>query len=329
MDKQTRIGIVGYGNLGRGVEAALMQNADMELVGVFTRRDPASVELIGKSAGKHSAQAYRMDELEGMKGQIDVLIICGGSATDLPQMTPQLAQDFTVVDSFDTHAKIPEHFAAVDAAARANGKLAVISVGWDPGLFSLNRALAQAILPAGKSYTFWGKGVSQGHSDAIRRIPGVRDARQYTIPVESAMQSVRAGEAPELTTREKHTRLCYVVTANDASDADRARIEQEIVTMPNYFDEYDTTVHFISAEEMAAEHSGLPHGGVVFRSGETGFGDKNMQIIEYQLRLDSNPEFTSSVLVAYARAACKMAEEGQTGCRTVFDIPPSYLMAIT
>ncbi|HBT94886.1 MAG TPA: diaminopimelate dehydrogenase [Coriobacteriia bacterium] len=316
-----RIGIVGYGNLGRGVEAAIAQNPDMELVGVFTRRDPATVDV--KSEG---VSAYRLDDLISMKGDVDVVILCGGSATDLPEMTPKLARDFTVIDSFDTHAKIPEHFAAVDAAAREGGNLAIISVGWDPGMFSLNRALARAILPVGEDYTFWGKGVSQGHSDALRRIDGVIDARQYTIPVDAALSAVRAGETPKLSTREKHTRLCYLVVEEGA---DKARIEQEIVTMPHYFDEYDTTVEFISAEEMARDHAGLPHGGIVLRSGKTGLSEENNQIIEYSLKLDSNPEFTSSVLVAYARAAHRLAEQGEQGCRTVFDIAPAQLMIIT
>ncbi len=321
MNSVIRVGIVGYGNLGKGVEAALAQNADMELVGVFTRRDPASVSVRSKGV-----LAYHLDDLAAMKDHIDVLVLCGGSATDLPKMTPVLARDFTVIDSFDTHAKIPEHFAAVDAAAREGGQLALISVGWDPGMFSLNRAMARAILPSGADYTFWGRGVSQGHSDALRRIEGVIDARQYTIPVESALDAVRAGETPQLTTREKHTRLCYVVLEDGA---DKQRIEQEIVTMPHYFDEYDTTVCFISAEEMAAEHAGLPHGGIVLRSGKTGLNEEHTQIIEYSLRLDSNPEFTSSVLVAYARAAYRMASEGRCGCHTVFDVAPAYLMTMS
>ncbi len=318
MNNVIRIGIVGYGNLGRGVEAAIAQNADMELAGVFTRRDPESVNV--RSEG---VKAYKLDELASMKDSVDVVILCGGSATDLPQMTPAIARDFTTIDSY---AKIPDHFAAVDAAAREGGNLAIISVGWDPGMFSLNRALAQAILPSGEDYTFWGKGVSQGHSDALRRIDGVIDARQYTIPVESALQAVREGKNPQLTTREKHTRLCYLVVEDDA---DKARIEQEIVTMPHYFDEYDTTVNFISAEEMAADHSGLPHGGIVLRSGKTGMNEENNQLIEYKLTLDSNPEFTSSVLVAYARAAYRLAGKGETGCRTVFDIAPTHLMTIS
>lgn len=318
MGKSMHIGIVGYGNLGRGVEAAIGQNADMELVGVFTRRQPSDVKTADAST-----KVYHIDDLAAMKDQVDVLIMCGGSATDLPEMTPRLAKNFNVIDSFDTHAKIPEHFAAVDAAAKTGGTVAIISVGWDPGLFSLNRAFGQAMLPAGKDYTFWGKGVSQGHSDAVRRIEGVKDARQYTIPVEAALDQVRAGKTPELTTREKHTRLCYVVAEDGA---DQERIEREIVTMPNYFDEYDTEVRFISETEMAEEHSGLPHGGTVLRSGETGIEGSTKQIIEYSLHLDSNPEFTASVLVAYARANCRLYREGFSGCRTVFDIAPAYLL---
>ena len=312
-----RIGIVGYGNLGRGVESAIRQNADMELVAVFTRRDPASVKI--KTAG---VPVLHTDALIGMQDKIDVLILCGGSAKDLPEQTPALAKYFNVIDSFDTHARIPEHFANVDAAAREGGKVAIISVGWDPGLFSLNRMYAGAILPDGHDYTFWGKGVSQGHSDAIRRIEGVLDARQYTIPVPAALDAVRAGENPELTTREKHTRECFVVAAEGA---DLARIEREIVTMPNYFADYDTTVHFISMDELKRDHAGIPHGGVVIRSGKTGWDGENSHIIEYSLKLDSNPEFTSSVLVAYARAAVRCNAEGGCGCKTVLDIPPAYL----
>jgi diaminopimelate dehydrogenase len=312
-----RIGIVGYGNLGRGVESAIRQNADMELVAVFTRRDPASVKI--KTAG---VPVLHTDALIGMQDKIDVLILCGGSAKDLPEQTPALAKYFNVIDSFDTHARIPEHFANVDAAAREGGKVAIISVGWDPGLFSLNRMYAGAILPDGHDYTFWGKGVSQGHSDAIRRIEGVLDARQYTIPVPAALDAVRAGENPELTTREKHTRECFVVAEEGA---DLARIEREIVTMPNYFADYDTTVHFISMDELKRDHAGIPHGGVVIRSGKTGWDGENSHIIEYSLKLDSNPEFTSSVLVAYARAAVRCNAEGGCGCKTVLDIPPAYL----
>ena len=312
-----RIGIVGYGNLGRGVESAIRQNADMELVAVFTRRSPESVKI--RTAG---VPVLHTDEAVGMKDQIDVMILCGGSAKDLPEQTPDFAKHFNVIDSFDTHANIPAHFERVDEAAKAGGKVAVISVGWDPGLFSLNRMYAGAILPEGKDYTFWGKGVSQGHSDAIRRIEGVLDARQYTIPVPEALKAVRAGENPELTTRQKHTRECFVVAEEGA---DLARIEREIVTMPNYFADYDTTVHFISMEELRREHGGIPPGGVVIRSGKTGWDGENSHIIEYSLKLDSNPEFTSSVLVAYARAAYRLSTEGVSGCKTVLDIAPAYL----
>ena len=319
--KKIRIGIAGYGNLGKGVEMAIRQNEDMELAGVFTRRDPATVTV--KTPG---AKAYTMEDAKNMKDQIDVMIICGGSATDLPKQTPELAKDFNVIDSFDTHANIPQHFANVDAAAKENGHLAMISVGWDPGLFSLNRIYAESILPNGKTYTFWGKGVSQGHSDAIRRIKGVKDGKQYTIPVESALEAVRSGKNPELTTREKHTRECFVVAEEGA---DLARIENEIKTMPNYFDEYDTTVHFISEEELKRDHSGIPHGGFVIRTGKTGWNDENSHVIEYSLKLDSNPEFTSSVIIAYARAAYRMNQEGQNGCKTVFDVAPAYLSALS
>ena len=318
MSDKIRLGIVGYGNLGKGVEAAVPQNSDIELVGVFTRRDPSGVKTLDAAT-----RVYAMDALADMRDEIDVLVLCGGSATDLPEMTAPLAADFTLVDSFDTHAKIPEHFAEVDAAARAGGNIAIISVGWDPGLFSLNRAIARAVLPEGTDYTFWGKGVSQGHSDAVRRIEGVLDARQYTIPVDSALDAVRAGQTPDLKTREKHTRLAYVV-ADEA--ADKARIEHEIVTMPNYFDEYDTTVVFISAEEMARDHAGLPHGGIVFRNGRTGWDKESTQVYEFRLELDSNPQFTSSILIAYARAAVKMAGQGDTGCKTVFDVAPALLL---
>lgn len=321
MSETIKVGIVGYGNLGRGVEAALAQNVDMEVVGVFTRRHPSEVSAVGAQT-----KIYHMDDLTDMKDAIDVVILCGGSATDLPEMTPELARSFNVIDSFDTHAKIPDHFAAVDAAAQEAGTLAIISVGWDPGLFSLNRAMAQAILPIGADYTFWGKGVSQGHSDAVRRIEGVVDARQYTIPIEAAVEAVRSGEMPEFTTRQKHARLCYVVAEEDA---DRARIEQEIVTMPNYFDEYNTEVVFISEEEMARDHSSLPHGGVVLRSGKTGLDEESNQLIEYRLQLDSNPQFTASVLVAYARANYRLSQEGVRGCKTVFDIAPAYLLNAT
>ncbi len=316
-----RIGILGYGNLGRGVECAIKHNPDMELVGVFTRRDPKTVEILTKTAG-----VYSVDDAEKMKDQIDVMILCGGSATDLPEQTPKFAQWFNVVDSFDTHKRIPEHFANVDKAAKENGHVGIISVGWDPGMFSLNRMYANAILTNGKDYTFWGKGVSQGHSDAIRRIKGVKDGKQYTIPVESALEEVRSGKNPELTTREKHTRECFVVAEEGA---DLARIENEIKTMPNYFDEYDTTVHFISEEELKRDHSGIPHGGFVIRTGKTGWNDENSHVIEYSLKLDSNPEFTSSVIIAYARAAYRMNQEGQKGCKTVFDVAPAYLSAMS
>ena len=310
-----KIGILGYGNLGKGAESAIRQNPDMELVGVFSRRDPASVETKG-------APVYPLEKALEMKDQIDVLILCGGSATDLPKQTPEFAKWFNVVDSFDTHAKIPEHFSNVDAAAKEGNKVAVISVGWDPGLFSLNRMYFGAVLPEGVDYTFWGKGVSQGHSDAIRRIDGVLDARQYTIPVEETLNAVRNGSIKDYTAREKHTRECCVVAKERA---DKEKIEREIVTMPNYFDEYDTTVHFISEEELKRDHSGIPHGGMVIRSGKTGFNKENRHILEYRLQLDSNPEFTASVLVAFARAAYRLSKEGQTGCKTIFDIPPAYL----
>ena len=312
-----RIGIFGYGNLGRGVESAIAQNSDMELAAVFTRRDPSTVKL--RTAGVAVVSA---DKALEMADQIDVMIICGGSATDLPVQTPALAKCFNVVDSFDTHAKIPQHFENVDEAARDSGHIAMISVGWDPGMFSLNRLLGNVILPDGKDYTFWGKGVSQGHSDAIRRIEGVADGKQYTIPVEAALEAVRSGADPELSVREKHIRECFVVAKEGA---DKARIEKEIKEMPNYFADYDTTVHFITAEELKRDHSGIPHGGFVIRSGKTGFDLEHKHIIEYRLKLDSNPEFTSSVLVAYARAAYRMSREGMCGCKTVFDVPPAYL----
>ena len=312
-----RIGIFGYGNLARGVECAIRQNKDMELCAVFTRRDPKTVQI--KTEG---VPVYHVDDAEKLVDQIDVMILCGGSATDLPKQTPAMAKYFNVIDSFDTHAKIPEHFAAVNAVAKASGKTAIISCGWDPGMFSLNRMYAGAVLPDGKDYTFWGKGVSQGHSDAIRRIDGVLDAKQYTIPVERALDAVRNGENPEFTTREKHTRECFVVAAEDA---DKARIEKEIKTMPNYFADYDTTVHFISMEELKRDHSGIAHGGFVIRSGKTGWNLENQHIIEYSLKLDSNPEFTSSVLVAYARAVYRINQEGNVGCKTVLDIAPAYL----
>ncbi len=310
-----RLAILGYGNLGRGVEYAVSQNPDIELVAVFTRRDPATVKI------NSNAKVVSVNEIENWKDKIDVLILCGGSATDLPVQTPKYAKMFNVVDSFDTHAKIPEHFSNVDKSAKENNKIAIISVGWDPGLFSLNRMYANAILPNGSDYTFWGKGISQGHSDAIRRIDGVKDAKQYTIPIEKALKAVQNCENPTLTTREKHIRECFVVAEEGA---DKARIEAEIKNMPNYFADYDTTVHFISQEELIKNHSAMPHGGIVLRSGETGGGCKHL--IEYRLKLESNPEFTSNVLVAYARAAYKLAQEGETGCKTVFDIAPKYLI---
>ena len=312
-----RIGIYGYGNLGRGVENAIRQNPDMTLVAVFTRRDPATLKI-----GTHGVPVCRAEDVAQYAGKIDVMILCGGSATDLPAQTPALAELFSVVDSFDTHAKIPAHFANVDAAARKGGNTAMISVGWDPGMFSLNRLYAGAILPDGEDYTFWGKGVSQGHSDAIRRIDGVLDAKQYTIPVQSALDEVRKGTAPVLTARQKHTRECFVVAKEGA---DLAHIEKEIKEMPNYFADYDTTVHFITAEELRRDHAGIPHGGFVIRSGSTGAKLENRHVIEYSLKLDSNPEFTASVIVAYARATYRMKKEGNVGCKTVFDVPPSYL----
>lgn len=312
-----RIGIYGYGNLGRGVECALRQNADMELVAVFTRRAPETVKILTPGV-----QVLHVDAALEMQDKIDVMILCGGSATDLPVQTPALAKLFHVVDSFDTHAKIPEHFEAVDAAAKASGKVGIISVGWDPGMFSLNRLYAGAVLPDGNDYTFWGKGVSQGHSDAIRRIEGVLDAKQYTIPVDAALEAVRSGANPALSTREKHLRECFVVAEEGA---DKARIENEIKTMPNYFADYDTTVHFISKEELMRDHSGIPHGGFVIRTGKTGANLEHNHVIEYSLKLDSNPEFTASVIVAYARAAYRLGTEGASGCKTVFDIAPAYL----
>ena len=312
-----RIGIYGYGNLGRGVEAAVRQNDDMELVAVFTRRNPADVKL-----QTEGVKVYAASEAASHADEIDVLVLCGGSATDLPEQTPELAKYFNVIDSFDTHARIPEHFANVDKAAKESGHTALISCGWDPGMFSLNRLYANAVLPQGNDYTFWGKGVSQGHSDAVRRIDGVKDCRQYTIPVEEAMQAVREGRQPELTTRQKHVRECFVVAEEGA---DLARIESEIKNMPNYFADYDTTVHFITEEEMARDHSGLPHGGSVIRTGVTGFENEHTHVVEYKLTLDSNPEFTGSVIAAYARAVYRMNQEGMTGCKTVFDIAPAYL----
>ena len=311
-----KIGIYGYGNLGRGVEAAMNQHSDCQLVGVFTRRSPESVKTVS------GAPVFSAERITEFKDNIDVLIICGGSATDLPEMTPALAKDFNVIDSFDTHARIPEHFDRVDIAARENGHTALISAGWDPGLFSIMRAYSEAVLPNGRDYTFWGRGVSQGHSDAIRRIPGVVDARQYTVPVESAISAVRSGECPELTTREKHKRECYVVAEEGA---DLSKIEREIKEMPNYFADYDTSVTFITLDALRENHSGLPHGGSVIRNGNSGFDNKTSHTVEFSLRLDSNPEFTASVLVAYARAIYRMNSRGVIGCKTVLDIAPADL----
>ena len=312
--------ILGYGNLAKGIESAILQAPDIELVAVFSRRDPASVTTVTK------VPVYHVDDILNYKDEIDVLFLCGGSATDLPKQTPEYAKYFNVVDSFDTHANIPQHFAAVDVAAKEAGKVAMISCGWDPGMFSLNRLYANAILPEGNDYTFWGKGVSQGHSDAVRRVAGVKNAKQYTIPVESALASVRACENPELTTRQKHTRECFVVAEEGA---DLAKIEEEIKTMPNYFADYDTTVHFISEEEFNRDHSEIPHGGFVFRTGVTGFEKEHNHVIEYSLKLDSNPEFTGSVLVAFGRAVNRMHKEGMTGCKTVFDVAPAYLSPLS
>ena len=314
-----RIGIYGYGNLGRGVEQAVKKNKDTELAAVFSRRDPSTVKIATEGVPVVSA-----DKVADYKDKIDVMVICGGSATDLPVMTPALVKDFNVIDSFDTHANIPTHFANVDKAAKEGGNIGIISVGWDPGMFSLARLYSNCILTDGQDYTFWGKGVSQGHSDAVRRIDGVLDARQYTVPVPEALEEVRSGKNPTLTTRQKHTRVCYVVAAEGA---DKAKIENEIKTMPNYFADYDTTVNFITADEMKRDHSGLPHGGVVIRSGKTGANDEHNHVIEYSLKLDSNPEFTASVLIAFARAAFRMNKEGQAGCKTVFDVAPAYLSA--
>jgi len=313
---KTRIGIAGYGNLGRGVEYAIAQNGDMELRGIFTRRDPSSIKI-----KTQEAKVYSLSDAPGFAGEIDVMIICGGSASDLPLQTPMLAKYFNVVDSFDNHAAIPEHFKNVDAAAKSSGKTALISAGWDPGLFSLYRLLSEAFLPDGKSYTFWGKGVSQGHSDAIRRIDGVLDARQYTVPVESAVNAARSGNNPELGTREKHERECFVVAVEGA---DQSKIEHEIVTMPNYFADYNTKVHFISKEELVQNHSAMPHGGFVIRSGKTGGSAENSQVVELGIKLDSNPEFTSSILVASSRAIFRLNREGITGGKTILDIPPAY-----
>ena len=315
-----KIAIYGYGNIGRGVECAITQNPDAELTGIFTRRPPESVQSL-TGAPVHAAA-----EIERYRDRIDVLILCGGSATDLPEMTPALAERFNVVDSFDTHARIPEHFSKVDDAARRGGRLALISGGWDPGMFSLSRLYASAILPKGKDYTFWGRGVSQGHSDAIRRIPGVRDARQYTVPIPEALEAVRSGSMPELTARQKHRRECYVVAEEGA---DLTAIRQAIVTMPNYFDEYDTSVTFISEEEMRRDHAALPHGGFVIRTGRTGLNEEHQHTIEYRLNLDSNPEFTAGVLVALARAVVRMSQRGETGCRTIFDVAPADLSPLS
>ena len=312
--------ILGYGNLARGIESAILQAPDIELVAVFSRRDPAGIKTVT------NVPVYSVNDVLNYKDEIDVLFLCGGSATDLPKQTPEYAKYFNVIDSFDTHANIPQHFAAVDASAKEAGKVAMISCGWDPGMFSLNRLYANAILPEGNDYTFWGKGVSQGHSDAVRRIKGVKNAKQYTIPVESALERVRACENPELTTREKHTRECFVVTEEGA---DLAKIEEEIKTMPNYFADYDTTVHFISEEEFNRDHSEIPHGGFVFRTGVTGFEKEHKHVIEYNLKLDSNPEFTGSVLTAFGRAVYRMYKEGMTGCKTVFDVAPAYLSPLS
>lgn len=316
-----RIAIYGYGNLGRGIEAAVRQNSDMELMGIFTRRAPESVKT-----NTDGLNVYRADDILKYKDEIDVLIICGGSATDLPKMTPELSKHFNVIDSFDTHAEITNHFKNVDKNATQSGHIALISAGWDPGMFSLNRLYGATILPEGNDYTFWGRGVSQGHSDAIRRIDGVIDARQYTVPVESALEAVRSGENPALTVREKHTRECYVVAEEGA---DLKRIENEIKTMPNYFADYDTTVNFISQEELVKNHMGIPHGGCVIRTGKTGFNKENTHVIEYSLKLDSNPEFTASVIVCFARAIYKMHSRGINGCKTVFDVAPADLSPVS
>ncbi len=316
-----RIGIMGYGNLGRGIECAVKKNPDMEVVAVFSRRNPETVKILSENA-----KVYSADEVLNFKDKIDVLILCGGSATDLPAQTPEYAKNFNVVDSFDTHAKIPEHFANVDKAAKESGNVAVISCGWDPGMFSLSRLYANAILPDGNDYTFWGKGVSQGHSDAIRRIDGVVDAKQYTIPVDEALEAVRSGSNPELSARDKHIRECFVVAAEGA---DKAKIENEIKTMPNYFADYNTIVHFISKEELERDHSGIPHGGFVIRTGKSGWNDEHSHVIEYSLKLDSNPEFTAGVIAACARAAYRMKADGATGCKTMFDIAPAYLISMS
>lgn len=316
-----KIGILGYGNLGKGIECAIKQNPDCQLVAVFTRRDPSTVKLL--TAG---VPVYNVKDILAHKDEIDVLVLCGGSATDLPEQTPEYAKYFNVIDSFDTHAKIPQHFANVDAAAKSSNHVALISAGWDPGMFSLNRLYANCILPNGTDYTFWGKGVSQGHSDAIRRIEGVKNGKQYTIPVQAALDAVRSGSNPELTTRQKHTRECFVVAEEGA---DKARIEKEIKEMPNYFADYDTTVHFISEEELLKNHSGIPHGGFVIRTGKTGWDNEFNNVIEYSLKLDSNPAFTSSVIIAYARAVNRLQKEGKSGCITVFDVAPAYLSPLS
>lgn len=316
-----RIGIVGYGNIGRGVECAVSQNPDMELKAVFTRRDPENVSIL-----TDTAQVCKVDDIVKWQGELDVVILCGGSATDLPVQTPEFAKYFNVIDTFDTHAKIPEHFANVDKSAKENGKLALISVGWDPGLFSIARLYSGSVLPQGQDYTFWGYGVSQGHSDAIRRVEGVKDAKQYTVPIEEAIDAVRSGENPTLTTAQKHIRECYVVLEDGA---DPVKVEETIKNMPNYFADYNTIVHFISEDELKEKHSEIPHGGVVLRSGVTGLNGEHHHVIEYKLKLDSNPEFTSSVVIAYARAVYRLANEGQIGCKTVFDIAPSYLSALS
>lgn len=316
-----KIGILGYGNLGKGVESAVRQNDDMELVCIFTRRDPASIKPVTEGVA-----VYSVDDIEKMQGKIDVLVLCGGSATDLPEQTPEYVKYFNVIDSFDTHARIPEHFANVDKVAKENGHVAMISCGWDPGMFSIMRLYGSAVLPEGSDYTFWGKGVSQGHSDAIRRVKGVKNGKQYTIPVDAALEAVRNGENPVLTTRQKHVRECFVVAEEGA---DLAQIEHDIKTMPNYFADYDTTVHFISEEEFLANHAGIPHGGFVFRTGVTGFEKEHKHVIEYSLKLDSNPEFTSSVILAFARAINRLSNEGVSGCKTVFDIAPAYLSPLS
>lgn len=316
-----KIGILGYGNLGKGIECAIKQNPDCELKAVFTRRDPSTVKLLTVGV-----PVYNVKDILDHKDEIDVLVLCGGSATDLPEQTPEYAKYFNVIDSFDTHAKIPQHFANVDAAAKSSNHVALISAGWDPGMFSLNRLYANCILPNGTDYTFWGKGVSQGHSDAIRRIEGVKNGKQYTIPVQAALDAVRSGSNPELTTRQKHTRECFVVVEEGA---DKARIEKEIKEMPNYFADYDTTVHFISEEELLKNHSGIPHGGFVIRTGKTGWDNEFNNVIEYSLKLDSNPAFTSSVIIAYARAVNRLQKEGKSGCITVFDVAPAYLSPLT